>query len=126
MSRRRTGLTVRLALGSVGRPIRQFRNRFSGGARVVERIGEGVAISVLATVVVFFVVPSSSPADSHGPTYTFEPTVYRGDLVASRQWSLLGARGSRLHERLRLTNAGSAPLTTDLDEVIPKEVAQSV
>jgi Protein kinase domain/Bacterial Ig-like domain (group 2) len=88
-----------------------------------------VAAAVLATVagVALLGRPASPPGPAGGSavSYTFPAQTQPDGLAVDRTWWFGDARGSRLHEDLRLTNTTGAPLDSSVDEVIPKEIASS-
>jgi hypothetical protein len=120
-----TMLPGRVRAPSPGAPVAPARVH----RRTIAMIGALVA-ALLATVagVALLGHPGSAPAppSTSGPSYTFPAQAQPDGLSVDRAWSFPDARGSRLHEDLRLTNTTAEPLDSAYDEVVPKEVAQSV
>jgi Protein kinase domain/Bacterial Ig-like domain (group 2) len=96
--------------------------------RTVALVGALVG-ALLATVVGVSLLghsgPAPSPTGASVVSYTFPTQTQPDGLSVDRAWSFRDARGSRLHEDLRLTNTTAAPLDSSFDEVVPKEVAES-
>jgi hypothetical protein len=86
-----------------------------------------VVVALLATIAgVGLLNHGGGPAPAVGSvSYTFPRQAQPDGLAVDRAWSFGDAKGSRLHEDLRLTNTTAKPLDSSYDEVVPKEVASS-
>jgi hypothetical protein len=89
-------------------------------------IGCLVAVIVVLATVFQSVVSSKASGPVAQVTFAFPPSVYPSGLVVAREWSFTDRRGSQLHARVRVTNGGSAVVSSSVDEVIPKSLAPSI
>src|SRR4051794_14536939 len=103
------------------------RQALTGGSRVLERITEGVIITVICSLIVLYALPSSNSAlQVNTPeTYSFSPE-QSGQLVLTRQWAMVRSAHPVMQTRLRIMNGGSSPSNQAVDEVIAKPLASRV
>jgi serine/threonine protein kinase/uncharacterized protein YjdB len=92
-------------------------------------IATGVALLPLIAAVAVFAIKhnsSSSAAAAQKIEFSATPVVYDSGLLAGRTWTVADGSSPTVTSTLTITNSKDAPVSGDIEEVIPKSLAASV